>query len=121
MGFAVAFDKNAHFIGRDALLRQREHGTDRRLLLFRVEAEKPLLLHDEPIYRAGKLVGLSTSGGLGFRTRLSLSFAYVAREPGMTMADLFSQPYEIEIAGVRYPMTALARAPYDPDGKRMKA
>jgi 4-methylaminobutanoate oxidase (formaldehyde-forming) len=121
LGFAVAFDKKDDFIGRDALLRQRGQGTARRLLLFRVGAEKPLLLHDEPIYREGELVGMTTSGGLGFRTGLALSFGYVAREPGMTMADLLSQSYEIEIAGERYSMTALARAPYDPDGERMKA
>ncbi|MCH6583199.1 MAG: GcvT family protein, partial [Proteobacteria bacterium] len=43
LGFAVAFDKDADFIGRDALLRQKETGLKRRLVQFSLEYPEPLL------------------------------------------------------------------------------
>ena len=121
LGFAVAFDKGNDFIGRDALLRQREQSPRRHLVLFQVEADAPLLLHDEPILRDGRIAGRTTSGGIGFRTGLPLCFGYVALDEGMTLSDIYAMPYEIEIAGERHPMTARRRAPYDPGGARMKA
>ncbi len=120
LGFAVAFDKPGGFIGREALLRQREAGLQRRLLLFRAEGH-PLLLHDEPIYRAGRLVGRTTSGGRGFRTNLSLCFGVIACDPGETLADLRAGPYEVGVAGERFALTALARPPYDPAGERLRS
>ena len=120
LGFTVAFDRKADFIGRDALLRQREAGLGRRLMLFRVQGERPLLLHDEPIYRDGEMVGHSTSGGLGFRSGLALSFAYVPQVAGESRADLLASRYEIAVAGERFAMTALDQPPYDPRGTRLR-
>ncbi len=37
LGFAVAWDKPGGFIGREALLRQREAGLSRRLVAFALE------------------------------------------------------------------------------------
>jgi len=120
LGFAVAWDKPGGFLGRDALLRQKEGGVERRLLQFQVERGTPLLLHDEPIYRDGELVGRTTSGGRGFRTGLTLALGTVAAEPGTSRAELLEGPYEIGVAGERFRLSALARAPYDPDGLRMR-
>jgi 4-methylaminobutanoate oxidase (formaldehyde-forming) len=120
LGFAVAWDKPGGFLGRDALARQKEAGVGRRLLQFQVADGEPLLLHDEPIYRDGELVGRTTSGGRGFRTGLDLALGYVQAEPGATRADLLEGTYEVGIAGRRFPLKALARAPYDPDGLRMR-
>jgi len=120
LGFAVAWDKPGGFLGRDALLRQKESGVARRLLLFRVTDGAPLLLHDEPIYRDGALVGRTTSGGRGFRTGLTLAFGTVSVPPGTSRNDALAGPYEVGVAGERFPLTALARAPYDPDGTRMR-
>ena len=53
LGFAVAFDKGAPFLGREALLRQRDEGVTRRLVLFSIDEGTPLPLHDEPVYRDG--------------------------------------------------------------------
>ena len=53
LGFTVCWDKQGGFQGRDALLRQRDIGIDRHLMLFAVEGGRPLILHDEPIYRNG--------------------------------------------------------------------
>lgn len=121
LDFAVDWDKPVSFIGRDALLRHLEHGVRRRLLLFQVHADDRLLLHDEPILREGKCVGRTTSGGIGFRTGLSLSFGMVSRSDDLACDDFQTAHYEIELAGDRFPMTVLAKSPYDPKGSRMRA
>ena len=99
----------AEFIGKDALLEQARHRPDRRLLLFEVQAEQPLLLGDEPVYRNARRVGVSTSGGLGFRTGKALVFAYINAD-GLSddAAD-----YEIAIAGERFALRQLDSPPYD--------
>ena len=120
LGFAVAWDKPDGFIGRDALLVRCRKGIERRLLQFAVGGTHPLLLHDEPVYRHGTLVGHTTSGGRGFRTGLSLCFAYVRCEPGTPRSELLGDGYEIGVAGERFPLRALARPAYDPDGARLR-
>ena len=120
LGFAVDFDKGSDFLGRDALLRQREAGVSRHLLLLAVEGAMPLLLHDEPVYCAGEIVGRTTSGARGFRTGRSLCFAYVSCAPGTTRRDLLGRDYEIGVAGERHRLQALPRAPYDPAGLRLR-
>src|SRR5919109_1528594 len=47
---AVAFKKDG-FVGRDALLRQRDKPLSRRLIIFTLDDPAPLLFGDEPIYR----------------------------------------------------------------------
>ena len=121
LGFAVTWDKPGGFIGRDALLVQRRKGIRRRLLQFAVADAHPLLLHDEPVYRHGTLAGHTTSGGRGFRTGLSLCFAYVSCEPGTPRSDLLGDGYEIGIAGERFPLRALARSAYDPHATRLRS
>ena len=37
----------------------------------------PLLLHDEPIYCEGKIVGRTTSGNYSFNYKKNMSFGYI--------------------------------------------
>lgn len=120
LGFAVAWGKPGGFIGRPALLEQKQAGLSRRLLLFEVEDATPLLLHDELILRGGDIVGLTTSGAVGPRTRKALCFGWVSARDGESLSDLRSASYQIEVAGERFALTPLARPPYDPDGIRMR-
>lgn len=121
LGFTVAWDKPGGFQGREALLRQREFGLQRRLMQFAVDdGDPPLLLHDEPVYRDGSLVGRTTSGGRGFRTGLSLCFASLACRPDEGKTAMMNGAYEISVAGRRYPLKALPKPPYDPGGERMR-
>ncbi len=121
LSFLVADDKEAEFIGKTALLKQQSKESGRYLILFSVDDAHPLLLHDEPIYRDGMLIGQTTSGGRGFRTDLSLCFGDIKLKSGETKPDLYEYKYEIEIAGERYPLTPHRRPPYDPDGFKMRS
>ncbi|MGC1577839.1 MAG: aminomethyltransferase family protein, partial [Beijerinckiaceae bacterium] len=119
LSFAVSWQKE-DFLGREALLAQMAKGIRRHLMHFAVAGANPLLLHDEPIYRDGKLAGSTTSGGLGPRTGLSLCLGYISCEPGEPRTQLLASDYEIDVAGERYELRPLARAPYDPAGLRMR-
>lgn len=118
LGFTISFDKT--FIGCEALRKQKASGVTRYLLLFSVNADKPLLLHDEPIYCDGKLVGQTTSGGLGFRTGLALCHGMISVPMGTTRVKAAAANYEISIAGDRYALKVLDRPPYDPTSARMR-
>ncbi len=118
LGFTIDWSKG--FVGKDALLTQKEQGVSQRLLLLQVEGEA-LMLHDEPIYEGGRHVGLTTSGARGPRTGLNLCFGLVATEPGEALSDTYARKFTVRVAGQDYPATPLRHAPFDPKGERMRA
>jgi glycine cleavage system aminomethyltransferase T/glycine/D-amino acid oxidase-like deaminating enzyme len=118
--FAVKFDKG-DFLGREALLRQREAGSDRRLLQFLLEDPMPLLYHDEPVWRDGVMVGRTTSGAYGHVLGGAVGLGYV-RSGAMPMAEFVATGrYEIEVAGTRIGAKASLAPMWDPKGLRIKA
>ena len=119
--FAVAFDMGVDFIGRDALLRQREKGVEKRLAIFVLEDPEPLLLGDEPIYRDGVIVGRTTSGNYGHALERSVAMGYLENEEGATPGWIRSGSYEIEVATERFPANVRLSPPYDPKGAKIKA
>ena len=125
LSFAVAWDKPGGFIGREALLKQKEAGLDRRLVIFTLPdggPGAPLLLHEEPILRDGRIVGTTTSGGFAFTLGCPISFGYVHRDDGIADRDWrLGGTYEIEVAGERHRAKPSLAAPYDPKGERMRA
>ena len=120
LGFAVAFDKD-EFIGREALLRQRQSPLQRRLVMFALEDNEHLFYHDEPIWRDGKLVGRTTSGMFGHSLGHAVGMGYVTHEGGVSQAFIESGSYEIEIACERVPARAALRPFYDPKNLRIKS
>lgn len=123
LGFAVGWDKPGGFIGREALLRQREQGAPRRRLVqLRLDGENPpMLYHNEPIWRGGKLVGSITSGGYGHVVGASLGMGYVEAPEGVSDAWLAAEPIEVEVAWQRYPARAQLQPWFDPKSLRVKA
>ncbi len=120
LSFAVAFDKDSDFIGRQALLDQREQGVTKRLTIFTLDDPDPLLLGEEPIYRDGVLVGRTTSGAFGHTLGRSVGMGYVENEKGVDPKFVRSGSYEIEVLAQRYAARPRLRAPYDPDSKRVR-
>jgi glycine cleavage system aminomethyltransferase T len=123
LGFAVAWDKAGGFIGREALIRQRDAGpAKRRLVQIKLDgADAPMLYHNEPIWRGGKLVGEITSGGYGHTIGASLGMGYVTGPDGVDAAWLAAEPLEIEVAWKRYPARAQLAPWYDPSSLRVKS
>ncbi|MEM7067906.1 MAG: FAD-dependent oxidoreductase [Pseudomonadota bacterium] len=119
-GLGWIVDWSKEFLGKSALQEQRDKGVRQRLCLFNIEGH-PLMLHDEPIWENGNVVGLTTSGGKGARTGLTLAFGLVEVAPGENITQTCQRQFTIEIAGEFYNATALKEAPYDPKGERMRA
>jgi len=118
LGFAVKTDKG-DFIGRDAVLKKREQGLQRRLLQFRLHDPAPMLFHNEAILRDGRMVGHLSSGNYGHALGAAVGLGYVPCA-GQDAADLLSSDYEIEIAGGRHTATASLTPMYDPTAERVK-
>lgn len=121
LAFAVAWSKPGGFIGREALLRQKEQGMTRRLVQFALHDPLPLLYHNEPIWRNGVIAGRISSGMFGHTLGKSLGMGYVSNTDGLADRDfILDAHYEIEVAGVRFPASASLSGPYDPASLRVK-
>ena len=117
LGFAVKMNKPGGFIGREALLAQKESGFRKRLLQFRLQDPAPMLYHNEPVWAGDTIVGFIRSGMYAHTLGAAVGLAYVDLEPG---ADPLALSYEIEVAGVRYAAEASLRPMYDPENKRIR-
>ena len=122
LGFAVGFSKPGGFIGREALLRQKEMGIlKHRLVQCLLQDPGPLLYGGEPIYRDGQLAGYLRSGGYGHTLGGAVGLGSLENEEGVTADFVKSGSYELEVAGVRYPARASLRPLYDPHGERIRS
>ncbi|MBR9650650.1 GcvT family protein [Thalassovita aquimarina] len=121
LGFAVK-TKKGDFIGRDAVLRKREEGLGRRMMQFRLKDPEPLLFHNEPILRDGKIVSFVTSGNYGHALGGAIGMGYVpCRTPGEKADDLLGSTYQIDVAGRIVEAEASLAPMYDPKSERPKA
>jgi len=120
LSFACRFDKNVEFLGREALLRQKEEGVRKRLVQFALEDPEPLLYHNEPIYRDGTIVGHVTSGNYGHHLGSAIGMGYVRNADGVTADFVKAGRYEIEVAGERFAAKASLRPMYDPKAERVR-
>ena len=125
LGFAVKTEKRrgrfGDFIGREAVLRKRDAGLARRLLQFKLDVPEPLLFHNEPVLRDGRIAGHLSSGGYGHTLGTAVGLGYVPCRGDATAEELLSSRYEIEVAGCRLTATATLKPFYDPTGARARA
>jgi 4-methylaminobutanoate oxidase (formaldehyde-forming) len=120
LGFAVDFDKPDGFVGRDALLKQRENRPLKaRLVQFLLEDPEPLLYGEEPILHNGATVGYLRSGAYGHTLGGAMGFGYVEHEDGVTADLVNSGGFEIQVAGEHFPAKASFRPMYDPGNDRV--
>jgi 4-methylaminobutanoate oxidase (formaldehyde-forming) len=119
--FAVKLDKNADFIGREALLRLREKPQTKRLVQFALEDPQPLLYHNEPIWLNDAIVGRTTSGAYGHTLGSAVALGYVRNDGGITRDFVESAKFAIEVAGKRYSARASLSPMVDPKGERIRA
>ena len=124
LGFTIAWDKKGGFVGRDALLKQKEQQVrTKRMITLALDDDSdaaPLMYHEEPIYRDGQLVGSTTSGAWGHRIGKSVGMGYVKHEDGVTRDWIDSGKWEVEIAWKRYPAKVQFAPQYDPKNERIR-
>ena len=120
LGFAVKMDKPGGFIGREALVKQKEEGLKQKLVQFLLKSPEPMLYHNEPIWQGDRIAGYIRSGMYAHTLGASCGLGYVTAADGGIVGPIGADDYEIEIAGVRYPVTASLKPLYDPSNARIK-
>ena len=118
LGFAVKTGKGA-FIGRDAVLRKREAGLERRMVQFLLSDPAAMAYHNEPILRDGRIVGTVTSGNYGHFLGGSVAMGYVPCA-GESAEALLASRFEIDVAGRRVAARAALAPMYDPRAERVR-
>ena len=120
LGFAVDLDKRVNFIGREALMKQVEHGLNQRMAVFTMSDPEPYILGNEPIFRDGKIVGRITSGYFGHTIGRSIGLGYIEAK-NITVDYIKSGKYELELSMKRYPASVSLKPPYDPKSEKVKS
>lgn len=121
LGFTVAWDKPGGFVGREALLRQRETGVRRRLVQLAVDDRDVVLLHNEPILRDGRIVGETTSAAFGHTVGKDLALGWVTDPDGLVDdAWLLSGTYRLDVGGNLVPAEVTLRPLHDPRSERVR-
>jgi sarcosine dehydrogenase len=121
LGFAVRLDKPVPFLGREALLAQRERTLTKRLVTFVLEDAGAVPWGDEPILRDGRVVGTVTSAAFGHTLGRAVAMGYVRDPGGVDEAYVAGGRFELDVAGDRIPARAGLAAPYDPHALRVKS
>ena len=122
LGFAVKLNKEQDFIGKKALKKIDQSQLTKKLCMFTLEKSepgKPLLLHEEPIYLDGTIVGITTSGNYSFNFNKNMSFGYINNYH--LLNDLKNKTFEIEVAKKKYRANLEFQALHDPKNIMIKA
>jgi aminomethyltransferase len=117
LAWTVAFEKGP-FVGRDALVRQREDGVTRLLVGIAFEGLEFVPEPGDEVTMDGRRVGKVTSADRGHFLGRSLAMAYVAPDVAMsgTSVTVTSTKRGASALGVVHD-----RAFYDPEGSRARA
>ena len=111
LAFAVALDKAAPFIGRDALLRQRDAGVKKRLVQFTFDDPAAFAWGGEPILMDGRNVGELTSAGYSRKLGRAVALGYARSDAVLTDAAIVAATYAVDIAGVLHRVTPHLKPP----------
>ena len=104
LNFTINYKKDLNFIGREALEKIKNKKIDRKFAMFVLknnEPGKPLLLHDEPIYKDNKIIGRTTSGNYSFNFKKNLAFGYINND--FSEDEVLNGNIFIEIEKTKYP------------------
>ncbi|MDA9941051.1 FAD-dependent oxidoreductase [Luminiphilus sp.] len=121
LDFVVKWDKPGGFVGREALLEQREKGLSRHLVQLRLKDAEPLIYHNEPIWREGTLVGHITSGAYGHTLGGAVGLGYVNAIPGEVPEAVLDGHYEVEVACEKIAAEVSLRPLYDPENLKIRS
>ena len=121
LGFAVKINKENDFIGKKCLIELKDN-QKKQFAMFTLDQANPgfpLLLHDEPIYYEGKIVGETTSGNFSFNYNKNMAFGYIKSNINIKVAkDHF---FEIEVEKVKYKAYLETISLHDPKNSLIKS
>jgi 4-methylaminobutanoate oxidase (formaldehyde-forming) len=120
LAWAVDLKSGKDFIGREAILEQRQRPLVKSLAGFTIADRDVVLLGRETIYRDGERVGWLSSAGWGYTLETNIGLGYVRNPDGVDADYLRSGNYELEVAGERHPCKLQLQPLYDPKMLKMK-
>ncbi|TKC92592.1 FAD-dependent oxidoreductase [Trinickia terrae] len=123
LAFACKLGRDIPFRGREALLARRGKPLQRRLVALTVDGHADKMLWGgEAILRDGVAVGSVSSAAFGHTLGCPVALGYIgAGSAAVDAGYLASGRYQIDLAGERLDVAVHLKAPYDPDGARVRA
>eukprot|EP01040_Poterioochromonas_malhamensis_P007577 gene7577-8180_t len=128
LGFTADYEKPGGFIGKEAVLKQKEElkvkgGLKNRLTQVLVLDPEPLMYHGEVVYRNDQRVGDIRAASYGHSLGGAVGLAMITAADGQVVNKqyLTEGKWEVEIAGNKYPCRLSLNPMYDPSNKKIKA
>ena len=121
LGFAVKLNREYDFIGKKSLIEAKTNQKKQFAMFTLDQADpgSPLLLHDEPIYYEGKIIGETTSGNFSFNYNKNMAFGYIESNIDKEVAkDNF---FEIEVEKIKYKANLEINPLHDPKNSLIKS
>jgi dimethylglycine dehydrogenase len=109
----IQFGKS--FRGKAGTLNSKQHGPRMSLVYLDIVATDSDSRGNEPVFREGRLVGVTTGGAYGHAVGKSLAFAYVEPElavPGMS--------FDVQLYGEMHAARLIPEPAYDPLNERLR-
>jgi 4-methylaminobutanoate oxidase (formaldehyde-forming) len=106
LAYAVKLDKSADFLGKAALVRQREQGIKKRLVVFTFDDPAAFAWGGEPILMDGRSVGELTSAGYSRKLGRVVAMGYARSDEAFTDERVLAARYEVDVAGEVFAVTA---------------
>ena len=104
------------FIGKEASLKEKEKGHEKKLSVMVVDTLDIDVINDEAIMQENECIGYVTSGGYAHHVKKSIAMGYLPTEIAKKDTKL-----EIEINGKCYPASVIKEPLYDPSGSKMRS
>ncbi len=79
LGWSVKLDQEADFIGKQALLDQKEHGLPKRCVCFKLN-QKAISRQHDPVFQDGEPVGEVTSGSISPMLNEPIGMAFISSD-----------------------------------------
>jgi 4-methylaminobutanoate oxidase (formaldehyde-forming) len=120
--FACKLKTDIDFVGRTALEQAIQAGPQRKLASIVLDDPDNMMWGGELVLRDGVAVGQVTSAAWGEAVGACVALAYIWRRDGDAVAAdyLDAGTYEVNVGGTVCAATLHRRAPYDPQGSRIR-
>jgi len=120
--FVCKPEKDIPFVGRDAYLARKAEAKGPYLCSIKLCDRDPLLHHNEPVLRDGKVVGYVTAGAFGHTVGAAVGLCLVSLPEGATdKSSIETGCYSVLIEGTEIPAEISLTPFHDPQSKRMLA
>ena len=110
------------FVGKKAIDKIKNEKIKKKMVMLTLKDSQPgspLLLHDEPIYCNGKIVGRTTSGNYSFNYKKNMSLGYINLVS--SIKELAKEVFFIEVEKKQYEAVLQLQALHDSENKILKS